>query len=170
MSQNTFSKLLRRRKTFGLIIFLVIITFILFITTCQCGWQATVHAPLSAEELQVLTDKANQGNAAAQEELGAVYEIGAGVEQSHEEALKWFILSAERGNTKVLDRIAWIYKEGYGSVQPNYEESYFWYALAFAHGVTSVQSRFGAVAEHLNENQKVLLDARAKEWLKTFPK
>jgi uncharacterized protein len=43
---------------------------------------------------------AEQGNAAAQNNLGAMYDTGRGVAQDHVQAQKWFILGAAAGNAQ----------------------------------------------------------------------
>jgi len=56
---------------------------------------------------------AEQGNAVAQFSLGVMYELGRGVPQNHEIALKWYRLAAEQGDgaaqyllKRLLQRIA----------------------------------------------------------------
>jgi TPR repeat protein len=41
---------------------------------------------------------ADQGNAQGQVNLGYMYQLGLGVKQSDKEAVKWYRLSAEKGN------------------------------------------------------------------------
>jgi TPR repeat protein len=43
---------------------------------------------------------AEQGNASAQHNLGAMYDKGRGVPQDYAEAAKWFRLAAKQGNAK----------------------------------------------------------------------
>jgi len=55
--------------------------------------------PLEAWEIILLLKKhANKGNAKAQFNLGVMYFMGEGVEQSYNTAFEWFTLSADQGN------------------------------------------------------------------------
>lgn len=49
------------------------------------------------KEIFELMDKAKQGDAEAQNELGFAYETGDGVNQDYAEALKWYQTAAEQG-------------------------------------------------------------------------
>ena len=49
--------------------------------------------------LKLLRPLAKQGNARAQYHLGYMYDQGQGVLQDHKEALKWYQLAGEQGNT-----------------------------------------------------------------------
>ncbi|MBZ5635088.1 MAG: hypothetical protein LAO55_18350 [Acidobacteriia bacterium] len=63
---------------------------------------------------QLLQPLADQGNALAQYEIGAMYERGWGSEQDLEEALKWLQKSADQGFSPAQDLIADIYDRGLG--------------------------------------------------------
>jgi len=54
-------------------------------------------AAAKAEELQLLIDSAEQGNPAAQDELGFRYEHGNGVVQDQAEALRLYTQAADQG-------------------------------------------------------------------------
>ena len=64
-------------------------------------WEDTVAAQGRgdyATTLRLLRPLADQGLAKAQERLGALYYCGQGVPQDYAEAVKWFRLTAERGD------------------------------------------------------------------------
>ena len=46
---------------------------------------------------------ADQGNTIAQNNLGAMYYAGEGIEESKAEAYKWFYIAGELGNQDALD-------------------------------------------------------------------
>ncbi len=64
---------------------------------------------VESESIKILKIKAEQeGNTDAQFLLGMMYELGASVPQSNEEAVKWYRMAAEQGNAEAqenLDRI-----------------------------------------------------------------
>ena len=49
---------------------------------------------------------AQQGDAAAQYNLGLMYDNGQGVTQDYKEAVKWYSLSAEQGNAAAQHNLA----------------------------------------------------------------
>jgi len=72
---------------------------------------------------------ANQGNAAAQFFLGAMYYEGRGVQQNYAEAAKWYRLAADQGNAHAQNNLGLMYDQGQG-VPQNYAEAVRWYRLA----------------------------------------
>ncbi len=71
------------------------------------------------EELNEMYKLAEQGDAEAQYRLGVCYEIGKGVEQSYEEAVKWYKKAAEQGDTNAQRCLGNCYFDGKG-VQQDY--------------------------------------------------
>ncbi|MBI0407747.1 MAG: sel1 repeat family protein, partial [Nitrosospira sp.] len=57
---------------------------------------------------------AEQGNAAAQNNLGVMYDQGEGVIQNYQEALKWFRLSAIQGDVEAQNNLGVMYDQGRG--------------------------------------------------------
>jgi len=51
-----------------------------------------------ATAVRLLRPLAERGDAAAQFQLGVMYDNGIGVRQNHAEAAKWYRLAAEQGN------------------------------------------------------------------------
>ena len=67
----------------------------------------------------------------AQYYVGYMYELGQGVEQDHEAAVKWFRRAAEQGVPQAQYRLAKSYKHGQGvGADPSY--AYAWYSVAAA--------------------------------------
>ena len=54
------------------------------------------------QALKILTPLAEKGIATAQYDIAGMYENGEGVTQNYQEALKWYRLAAEQGNTKAI--------------------------------------------------------------------
>jgi uncharacterized protein len=85
---------------------------------------------------------ANQGDAAAQTQIGESYYKGEGVSPSYTEAVKWFRLAANQGYSKAQNNLGYMYEEGYGNKQ-NYEEAIKLYQLAAIQGNPRAQYHLG---------------------------
>ncbi len=72
---------------------------------------------------------AENGAAQAQVNLGIIYAKGEGVEQSHEEALRWYKLAADQDHGKALFNIGVMYENGTG-VEQSHAEAVRHYAAA----------------------------------------
>lgn len=77
--------------------------------------------------------KAEQGDAAAQSELGEIYAKGQGVPQDHKKAVHWYQKAAEQGNADAQHTLGFMYAEGQG-VPQDFKRAYVWSSLAAAQG------------------------------------
>ena len=82
-----------------------------------------------ATALRILRPLAEQGNAAAQLNLGSMYAHGQGVAQDYREAVKWYRLGAEQGNSTAQVFFGLMYSQGQGVVQDNLR-AHMWLNLA----------------------------------------
>ena len=76
---------------------------------------------------------AEAGYAAAQFNLGTMYDEGKGVPQNYAEAVKWYRLAAEAGDAKAQHNLGAMYANGTGAPQ-DYSLAYMWINLAAAQG------------------------------------
>jgi TPR repeat protein len=67
-----------------------------------------------AKALPLLLPYAEQGNAAAQFQVGDIYTKGAGVPKDYSQALQWLRRSAAQKNSSALLRLRFMYKDGEG--------------------------------------------------------
>jgi TPR repeat protein len=74
---------------------------------------------------------ADQNNASAQYNLGAMYDHGRGVPQNDVEAAKWYREAAARGHASAQYNLGLMYENGIG-VPQNYAEAHRWLSLAAA--------------------------------------
>src|SRR5713101_7840863 len=88
-----------------------------------------VGADDQAASVESLKQRAAQGNAEAQLNLGLLYATGEGVPQEDAEALKWFRLAAAQGNAGAQFNLGILYYEGQGVPQENVQ-AYKWLTLA----------------------------------------
>ena len=91
-----------------------------------------------ATALRLLRPLAEQGNAEAQYNLGAMYGNGLGVPVNNDEALKWQRLAADQGHAKAQFTLGLIYREGLG-VPKNDVEAAKWYRLSADQGDPEAQ-------------------------------
>lgn len=96
------------------------------------------------QDIAALRQKAETGDAVAQQKLGYKYGTGEGVEKNSTEAAKWFRLAAEQGNTIAQYNLGYMYHMGLG-MKKNYAEAAMWYRLAAEQGDSSAQNNLGAL-------------------------
>ena len=105
---------------------------------------------------------AEQGDAAAQHNLGFMYATGQGVPENDAEAVRWYRLAAEQGNAIAQFNLALMYEKGEG-VPEDDAEAMRWYHLAAEQGHTDAQTNLGimyATGEGMPED-----DVTAYAWL-----
>ena len=92
---------------------------------------AISEEPIVLEDLDVadLQGLAEQGNAAAQFNLGVMYADGAGVTEDDEEAVRWFRPAAEQGSASAQFALGDMYARGAGVAQDTVI-AYMWLSLA----------------------------------------
>ena len=76
---------------------------------------------------------AKRGNAAAQRNLGRMYNYGEGVVQNYKEAVKWYRVAAERGDAKAQYYLGWAYNYGEGIIQ-DYLMAHMWFNIGASNG------------------------------------
>jgi TPR repeat protein len=76
---------------------------------------------------------AEQGNAEAQNGMGALYYHGYGVTQDFKEAIKWYRLAAAQGNLEAQLNLGSMYYEGEG-VAEDLARSHMWLSIVADHG------------------------------------
>ena len=79
------------------------------------------------------TPLAEQGDAAAQIELGLMYENGQGVLENDKTAVKWYTKAAEQGYFSAQGALGLMYEYGDGVLTDN-RRAYMWYNLASYNG------------------------------------
>lgn len=87
---------------------------------------------------------AEQGNAAAQYDLGVMYALGQGVSQDYAQAAQWFRKAAEQGNAAAQSRLGSAYANGQG-VPQDYAQAVRWYRMAAEQGNTAGQYDLGVM-------------------------
>ena len=96
------------------------------------------------ENLQELIEKAEQGHAAAQSNLGVMYTNGQGVPQDDGEAVKWYRAAAEQGHAGAQSNLGISYANGQGVPQDD-GEAVKWFREAAEQGHSGAQSNLGVM-------------------------
>ncbi len=100
-----------------------------------------------ATALRLWRPLAEQGNAAAQYNLGNIYYSGQAVPQDYAEAAKWYRLAAEQGQANAQFNLGVMYERGQG-VPQDYAEAVKWYRLAAEQGDALAQYNLGVACGH----------------------
>lgn len=98
-----------------------------------------------------LIPAAEGGNDAAQFRLGWMYSQGEGLEQSYEQAFKWYQEAAEQGNTDAQTNLGWLYSHGKVSdlsAEQADEKAVEWYQKAADQGNAGAQYNLGVMYEN----------------------
>ena len=105
---------------------------------------------------------AEEGDAAAQFDLGVNYYLGRDVPKNDAEAAKWFHLAAEQGYAAAQHNLGVMYYLGEG-VPQDYVETYVWSSMAAAQGNESARENRDEVAVMLSESELAAARARVAE-------
>ena len=114
---------------------------------------ASSRAADSRSELEILTEKAEKGDAASQVSLANMYYSGEGAEKDPEKAFAWYTRAAEQGNAAARYLLAYMYQHGEGTEQ-NYKEALNWYSKAAEQGSPEAGYQTGYIYEHGIETER----------------
>jgi len=115
---------------------LIVIFFILgLIAVCL---PHKVLAVSSDEEIASLLSKAIHGDAAAQYNLGIMYDKGEEVPHNSKQAFYWYKKAAEQGVAEAQYNVAVMYGGGRG-IRRNSKQAFYWYKKAAEQGVAKAQ-------------------------------
>ncbi|MBP5857183.1 sel1 repeat family protein [Marivibrio halodurans] len=106
-----------------------------------------------------LVAAARAGDAAAQYDLGRLYERGEGVERDDFTAVEWFAKAARNGHGRAALDYGWMLGNGYG-VAKDEAAAYFWFARAAAMGVHGAAEQRDFLAERIDPAARREADAR----------
>ena len=109
---------------------------------------AAANAEDFATALREWRPLAERGNAAAQRNLGLMYNTGKGVSQDETEAVKWFRLAAEQGESSAQSNLGIMYADG-ECVPQDYVTAHMWLNLAAANGSDVAPKRRDLVAQSM---------------------
>ena len=103
------------------------------------GLQGATSTQTSLAETQ---QKADQGDAAAQYNLGDMYRRGDGVPQDDAQAVVWYRQAADQGDADAQNNLGVMYRNGQG-VPQDYSQAMAWYRQAADQGYAEAQYNLG---------------------------
>ena len=98
----------------------------------------------SAGAMAELKARAEEGAAAAQNNLGVLYTKGRDVPSDYAEAARWFRKAAEQGNAAAQSNLGNLYATGHG-VAKDYAEAAIWFRKAAEQNNAAAQNTLGAL-------------------------
>ena len=108
---------------------------------------------------------AEDGSAAAQFNLGLLYDRGEGRERDAAKALEWFLFSAESGFNRAQFRLGNLYDAG-EDVERDLIEARKWFAIAAESRYPKAKKRKKQVAKEMTPKEIALGDMWAREFFK----
>src|SRR3990172_7889897 len=126
---------------------LVLAAFLIFGLTTPAGagfdeGMAAYQRGDYAAALREWLPLAQQGDAAAQHNLGAMYDNGEGVALDDAEAIKWYRMAAEQGYVEAQASLGFMYSIGEG-VPEDDAEAVKWYRMVAEQGDAVAQYMLG---------------------------
>jgi TPR repeat protein len=97
-----------------------------------------------ATAMRLFRPLADQGSAAAQYNLGIMYDRGQGVPQDYAEAVEWYRKAADQGHARAQYNLGFMYNDGQG-VPQDYAEAVEWYRKAADQGYVRAQYNLGVM-------------------------
>ena len=116
-----------------------------------------------ATALAGLQNYAEQGNAAAQFNLGLMYASGEGVPKDDAEAVRWYRLAAEQGTAAAQRNLGLMYANGEG-VPEDDVTAYAWLNIAAAQGQSSANEGKEHIAKHMTQSQVAKAQKLSREY------
>lgn len=107
--------------------------------------------------------KAEQGLAAAQNSLGAMYDKGIGVTQNYKQAVKWYQKAAEQGVGYAQLSLGVAYANGQGIIQDDVM-AHMYFNIAAVSGVKVAAKKRDIIAKRMTATQIEEAQRLAREW------
>ena len=116
-----------------------------------------------AAALRLWKPLADQGNAAAQFNLGVMYNSGDGVPEDDVEAVKWYRKAADQGNAAAQFNLGVMYSSGEG-VPEDLVQAYSWINLAAAKGYNKASEGKEILVKDMTSSQIEEAQRLSREW------
>lgn len=113
--------------------------------------------------LKLFRTLANNAVAAAQNNLGVLYENGKGVPQDYAEAAKWYRFAANQGSAIAQYNLGLLYAKGHG-VPQDYVLAHMWFNLSVTQGNQVAKDDRDKAARFMTMAQIVKAQQLAREW------
>lgn len=121
-----------------------------------------------SDETKALIERAKQGKAMAQWELGEKYFLGEdGLRKNYEEAVAWYSKAAQQRLPLAQNSLGYMYDNGFG-VSQNFQEAFKWYSLAANQDLAKAQCNLGL--QYMKGKGVLKNMEKALDWLKSAAK
>ena len=141
---------LKEMKYFYLPYF-VLVSLIIPITNLHAAdFQKGYEAHLKGDYISAIKEwgpLAAQGDAAAQFNIGNMFDFGKGVAEDNAQAVYWYNKSAEQGNANAQYALGWMYENGEGVVN-DLAMAFKWYKRAAERDNPAAQTNLGWMYEN----------------------
>jgi TPR repeat protein len=107
---------------------------------------------------------ANQGSAAAKNEVGIIYKNGFGIPQDYTEAVKWLRLASQQGHTSAQFVLAEMYQNGQGVLKNNVR-AHMWFNIGTALGNIGAAKYRDNIEKLMSQQQVAEAQKMAKDCL-----
>src|SRR5713226_6667560 len=124
-----------------------------------------INASPQAKTPDDLRKLAEQGDAAAQWDMGYRYHNGQGVPQDDAQAVRWFQRAADQGHVNAQATLGAYYWAGRG-VPKDLSQAYFWSAVALHQGDRDSESRLRGLALQMTRGQVAAAQQQVDDWLR----
>ena len=115
---------------------------------------------MALEEWKTL---AEQGDTAAQNNLGLMYAQGGGVRRDGDEAAKWFRKAAEQGHREAQYNLGLMYYDG-EAVPHDYVQAFMWFTLAAEQRLPRARQILKGIGKYMALDQIAEGEWLAREW------
>lgn len=96
-----------------------------------------------------------------------MYNLGLGVPQDYAEAVRWYRLAAEQGNSVAQRNLGAMYRNGHG-VPQDYTSAHLWYNIAAANGHESAGESRDSLADGMTADRIAEAQARARVCMASY--
>ena len=130
---------------------LLLCTLLISFNSFADEYSDAIDASLRGDDTTAIilyTKAAEQGNAKAQNDLGAIYYYGDGTPQDYKTAIKWWTKAAEQGVGQAQFNLGHLYYLGTGTPQ-DYKAAIKWYTKSAEQGSAKAQYNLGFLFKRL---------------------
>ncbi len=153
---------------------LLVFILIIFISSYSFGndFQEgldAIHETNYEKALKKLMPLAARGHAAAQYNLGVMYEWGNGVSKDNSQAMKWYRLSAELSHRDAQNNLGAMYSKGEGAEQ-SFVDALKWFVVSAGNGSEAGRKNIDIVEKRMTSEQITLARKLARQWVREHPR
>ena len=96
--------------------------------------------------------------------FGLMYSRGEGTSIDYKEALRWYLLSAEKRISGAQSNLGLMYEKGLG-VEQDYVEAHKWFNIAGVNGNATGKKNADIIEKKMQPGQIITAIGLAREWL-----